>query len=40
MKTFALLAALPALALAFTQKDYDDGSVHTKIMYAKEVFHA
>ena len=37
MKTFTLLAVLPALALGFSQEDYDNGSVHMKIMNAKEV---
>ena len=28
---------MPALALAFSQEDYDNGSVHMKIMNTKEV---
>lgn len=39
MKISALFAALPALALAFSQNDYDNGSVHMKIMNAKEVLN-
>lgn len=41
MKSFALLAALPATvwAAAYSQADYDSGRVHNMVMQSKEVRH-
>lgn len=41
MKSFALLAALPAAvwAAAYSQADYDSGRVHNMVMQSKEVRH-